>query len=77
MDEYTTIVIALVSALSGGSAWSFYSQRVMVKQDTNDNSGQKLFRTDLLDRIQYLEGKVDDLLDEKQQLIMKNLSDEN
>ena len=49
----------------------------MVKQDTNDNSGQKLFRTDLLDRIQYLEGRVDDLLDEKQQLIMKNLSDEN
>lgn len=77
MDEYTTIVIALVSALSGGSAWSFYSQRVMVKQDTNDNSGQKLFRTDLLDRIQYLEGRVDDLLDEKQELIMKGLSDEN
>jgi len=70
-------VIALVSALSGGSAWSFYSQRVMVKQDTNDNSGQKLFRTDLLDRIQYLEGRVDDLLDEKQELIMKGLSDEN
>lgn len=67
----------MVSALSGGSAWSFYSQRVMVKQDTNDNSGQKLFRTDLLDRIQYLEGRVDDLLDEKQQLIMKGLSDEN
>jgi len=77
LDEYTTIVIALVSALSGGSAWSFYSQRVMVKQDTNDNSGQKLFRTDLLDRIQYLEGRVDDLLDEKQELIMKGLSDEN
>jgi hypothetical protein len=67
----------MVSALSGGSAWSFYSQRVMVKQDTNDNSGQKLFRTDLLDRIQYLEGRVDDLLDEKQQLIMKGLSNEN
>ena len=75
MDEYTTIIIALVSALSGGSAWSFYSQRVMVKQDTNDNSGQKLFRTDLLERIQYLETKIDDLLDEKQDLIMKGFDD--
>jgi len=77
LDEYTTIIIALVSALSGGSAWSFYSQRVMMKQDTNDSSGQKLFRKDLLDRIQYLEGKIDDLLDEKQQLLLKGLSDEN
>ena len=49
----------------------------MMKQDTNDSSGQKLFRKDLLDRIQYLEGKIDDLLDEKQQLLLKGLSDEN
>lgn len=49
----------------------------MVKQDTNDNSGQKLFRKDLLDRIQYLEGKIDDLLDEKQELLLKGLNNEN
>jgi len=77
LDEYTTIIIALVSALSGGSAWSFYSQRVMLRQDTNDHSGQKLFRTDLLERIQYLETRIDDLLDEKQDLIMKGYDDKN
>lgn len=49
----------------------------MVRQDTNDHSGQKLFRTDLLERIQYLETRIDDLLDEKQDLIMKGYDDKN
>ena len=73
MDEnFTTIIIALVSALSGGSAWSFYVQRVTVKDDKDDHNGQKLFRADLLDRIKYLEGRIDVLQEEKIELLERN-----
>lgn len=73
MDEnFTTIIIALVSALSGGSAWSFYVQRVTIKDDKDDHNGQKLFRADLLDRIKYLEGRIDVLQEEKIELLERN-----
>ena len=73
MDEnFTTIIIALVSALSGGSAWSFYVQRVTVRDDKDDHNGQKLFRADLLDRIKYLEGKIDVMLEEKMMILNEN-----
>lgn len=73
MDEnFTTIIIALVSALSGGSAWSFYVQRVTIKDDKDDHNGQKLFRADLLDRIKYLEGRIDILQEEKIELLERN-----
>jgi hypothetical protein len=54
-----TIIIALISAVSGGFGWNIISTLVMPKKD--EKEADKLFIDQLMTRMTHLEGRAEEM----------------
>lgn len=67
MEQYTTVIITLVSVLGSAGAWQFYQNRMKLKYqaEKEDKTDQNLYRDDLRERVAVLESKLEEERDEK------------
>lgn len=71
MEQYTPIVLTIVSVLGSAGAWQFYQNKLKLKHQIveADKKDQLLFRDDLRERVAILESKLEDTLTEKEKLL--------
>ena len=67
MEQYTTVIITLVSVLGSAGAWQFYQNRMKLKYqaEKEDKTDQNLYRDDLRERVAVLEARLEEERDEK------------
>lgn len=68
MEQYTTIIITIVTVLGSAGAWQFYQNRMKLKyQSEKDNkTDQNLYRDDLRERVAVLEEKLEQERNQKE-----------
>lgn len=68
MENYTTVIITIVTVLGSTGAWNYYQNRLKLKYDNKkeDKSEQNLYRDDLRERVAVLETKLDEERNAKQ-----------
>lgn len=62
MEQYTTVIITLVSVLGSAGAWQFYQNRMKLKyqEKRDDKTDQNLYRDDLRERVAVLESRLEE-----------------
>jgi hypothetical protein len=62
MENYTTIIVTVVTVLGSTGAWTYYQNKLKLKYDSRkeDKSDQNLYRDDLRERVAILEAKLDE-----------------
>jgi hypothetical protein len=62
MENYTTIIVTVVTVLGSTGAWTYYQNKLKLNYDTKkeDKSEQNLYRDDLRERVTILETKLDE-----------------
>jgi peptidoglycan hydrolase CwlO-like protein len=70
MEQYTTIVVTLITVLTSAGAWQFYQKRLKLKYESqkDERSDQNLYRDDLRERVAILEEKLEQSYNEKQKV---------
>jgi hypothetical protein len=61
MEQYTTIIITVVTVLGSTGAWTYYQNRLKLKYQSakEDKSDQNLYRDDLRERVAVLEERLE------------------
>jgi hypothetical protein len=69
MENYTTIIVTVVTVLGSTGAWTYYQNKLKLNYDTKkeDKSEKNLYRDDLRERVAILETKLDEERIAKQQ----------
>lgn len=68
MEQYTTIIITIVTVLGSAGAWQFYQNRLKLKYQAQkeDKSDQNMYRDDLRERVAVLEEKLEQERNQKE-----------
>lgn len=68
MEQYTTIIITIVTVLGSAGAWQFYQNRMKLKYQAQkeDKTDQNLYRDDLRERVAVLEEKLEQERNQKE-----------
>lgn len=72
MEHMETIVVTLLTVLTSGAAWQFYSKRMRIKseeklqQQEDAKEGSRLYREELKERIIKLESQLERTLSDNQ-----------
>lgn len=68
MEQYTTIIITIVTVLGSAGAWQFYQNRMKLKyqSEKENKTDQNLYRDDLRERVAVLEEKLEQERNQKE-----------
>ena len=75
-QEFTTIIVALITSLFGAGGWTFYKAKFEAKkaEQAEIRKDKNIFRDDLQERVIKLESKVDDCEDSREKLMREMIS---
>jgi hypothetical protein len=75
-DNFTTIVITIITVLFSAGAWRFYEVKLNQKTEleSQDRNDQNMYRDDLRERVKRLEHLLADSADEKDMMRSQILS---
>ncbi len=75
-DNFTTIVITIITVLFSAGAWRFYEVKLKQKTEleSQDRNDQNMYRDDLRERVKRLERLLADSADEKDMMRSQILS---